>query len=385
MASVLFHVQHLLGIGHLRRAATLARAMARAGLEVDFVSGGEPVPGLDLGGARLRQLPPARAADADFSAIIGQNGRPIDDAFRADRCALVLSLYQSIRPDIVLVEMFPFGRQQFKFELIPLLEAALADPRRPIVASSVRDILVEKKRPDRLAAIVELVRRYFSLVLVHGDPGIVTFQRTFARAGDIADLIAHTGFVVERPARSERPPADRQAGEVLVSAGGGAVGSRLFQSALAAKPHSKYRDRVWRVITGTHLGEREAASIRAMAAADRGIVVESFRPDFQRLLEACVVSISQAGYNTLLELIAAGTPALVVPFATLTENEQALRASLFAERGLIGVMDEAELSPVTFARAIDSVPAPPSHAIDLGGADRSAGILIDRLRAARTG
>ena len=37
---VLFHVQHLLGIGHLRRAAALAKACAGHGLEVTVASGG---------------------------------------------------------------------------------------------------------------------------------------------------------------------------------------------------------------------------------------------------------------------------------------------------------------------------------------------------------
>ena len=40
MSRVLFYVQHLLGIGHLKRAATRARACAAAGLEVTVVSGG---------------------------------------------------------------------------------------------------------------------------------------------------------------------------------------------------------------------------------------------------------------------------------------------------------------------------------------------------------
>jgi len=60
---IFFWVQHLLGIGHLRRAATLARGLAKEGFDVLLVSGGGPVPGLDLGGARLRQLPPLRARD----------------------------------------------------------------------------------------------------------------------------------------------------------------------------------------------------------------------------------------------------------------------------------------------------------------------------------
>ena len=38
-----FYVQHLLGIGHLKRAVTIARSMAAAGLEVTLASGGLPV------------------------------------------------------------------------------------------------------------------------------------------------------------------------------------------------------------------------------------------------------------------------------------------------------------------------------------------------------
>ena len=61
---VFFYVQHLLGIGHLRRAATLARAMAAGGFDVLLVSGGAPLDGLALGGARFHQLPPLRAANS---------------------------------------------------------------------------------------------------------------------------------------------------------------------------------------------------------------------------------------------------------------------------------------------------------------------------------
>ena len=61
-ARVFFYVQHLLGIGHLRRAAVLARALAAGGFDVLLVSGGAPVP-LDIGRARRQLMPPVRARD----------------------------------------------------------------------------------------------------------------------------------------------------------------------------------------------------------------------------------------------------------------------------------------------------------------------------------
>ena len=63
---VLVYVQHLLGIGHLRRAAVLVRSLDRAGLKTVLVSGGMPVEGLDIGAAGFVQLPPARTMDETF-------------------------------------------------------------------------------------------------------------------------------------------------------------------------------------------------------------------------------------------------------------------------------------------------------------------------------
>ena len=50
-ARVMFHVQHLLGVGHQARAAAITRAMQSCGLEVTYVSGGFDEISHDLGGA----------------------------------------------------------------------------------------------------------------------------------------------------------------------------------------------------------------------------------------------------------------------------------------------------------------------------------------------
>ena len=48
---VMVYVQHLLGIGHLKRAATIARAIAASGCETTVVSGGLTVEFIDYGAA----------------------------------------------------------------------------------------------------------------------------------------------------------------------------------------------------------------------------------------------------------------------------------------------------------------------------------------------
>ncbi len=391
-ARVFFYVQHLLGIGHLRRAAAIARALQEAGAEVIFVSGGAPVDGLDLGGARLVQLPPAVAADSGFSAILDATGQPIDEAWKAARRDRLLQLFAETRPDILLIEMYPFGRRPFRFELRPLLEAARRRADRPRIACSVRDILVDKGRPERVAETVGIVHEMIDLVLVHGDPRLVTLDRTFAGAAEIADRLAYTGYVVERLMAAGK--TDRAGGEILVSAGGGAVGAPLFAAALAARRLCRYPDHPWRLnhpwrlITGRNLPAAEAEALAA-AARTEGVALETFRPDFTRLLQSCRLSVSQGGYNTVMELIAARCPAVIVPFADGQESEQTLRARLLAERGFLTLVEAEALTPENLAAAIDAALAidatsarsetmPANFDLDLDGARRSADILLQR-------
>ncbi|HEX9835363.1 MAG TPA: glycosyl transferase, partial [Alphaproteobacteria bacterium] len=247
--SVLFYVQHLLGIGHLKRAATLARALSRAGLDVTFVTGGHEVPGLEIGGARLVQLPPVRAVDVYFKVLVDSRDQVIDDAFRDRRRALLMDAYARARPDVVITELFPFGRRQLRFELIPMLEAARAQTPRPRIVCSVRDILVEPDKPERVEEMLERVEAYYDLVLVHGDPALIPFEETFPLAPRIADRLRYTGYVVEE--RAQAPAGrNRVRTEVVVSAGGGAVSETLFRAAIAARPMTRLADSTWRVLCG---------------------------------------------------------------------------------------------------------------------------------------
>lgn len=378
---VFFHVQHLLGIGHLKRAAALARALGEAGFAVDLASGGEIPPGLDFGKARLHSLPPVRSADERFSALLDATGQPIDDAWRENRKRHLLDLFAAANPDILLIEMFPFGRRQFRFELLPLIAAARAGARRRLIVSSVRDILVDKGRADRRAEAVDLVRSAFDLVLVHGDPRLAAFESSFPEAPAIADRLRYTGYVVE--AGAAIAPIRRGAdGPILVSAGGGAVGFPLLEAAIAAKPLSRHRDRPWHAIAGLEMPEAQFARLRELAPRDPHLRLERFRPDFAACLAGAFLSISQGGYNTVMEILAHNVPALLVPFAAGGESEQRQRAILLAQRGRLAWLDPADLTPGNLAAALDRVPIPPpDFAIDLSGAAETARQLEMAWRA----
>jgi predicted glycosyltransferase len=378
MPKALFWVQHLLGIGHIKRTATLARAMAAAGLDVAIASGGLPVANLRLGGARLCQLPGVRAADLYFKDLRDQNDRPIDDAWRAGRKAALLALAEREAPDVVLTELFPFGRRQFAFELEPMLTAARA--RGALTVCSVRDILVAPPKPERLLEMLERVERLYDRILVHGDPSLVPFGETFPHTERLAGRLAYTGYAVE-----EATPAkgDDGRGEVIVSAGGGAVSEPLLRAAIAARPlcGPEGRSLAWRVLVGAGLGDPLLAALQALAAAspDSGLIVEPARPDFPGLLRRARLSVSQAGYNTVMDVLAAGIPGVVVPYAGGLESEQTLRAGRLAERGVLQVVSEADLSPQSLARAIDHALAVPRETLGTlrtDGAAETARLLL---------
>jgi predicted glycosyltransferase len=355
---VLFWVQHLLGIGHLTRAATLVRALRRAGLRVTLVSGGLPVEGLELEGAELVQLEPVQSDGIDFKVLLDARGRPVDEAFQARRRDHLLETFRARRPRLVMLEMFPFGRRQMRFELLPLLDAIRASRPRPLLVGSVRDILVRPPKPERLTEMLGWAEA-FDRLLVHGDPDLVPFRRTFPDRDRLGDRLIETGYVVE-PVPGDLPASGDGAGEVVVSTGGGRVGDRLLEIALeasAALPAGP----PWRLLVGQHLPD---AGFRGLVArAGPGVTVERARPDFRALLGRAAVSVSQGGYNTVMEVLAAGCPAVVVPYAGGLETEQTLRCRLLAERGLMVVLDEATLDAATLVAAVQGqLAAPPKAA-----------------------
>ena len=376
---VFVYVQHLLGIGHLKRCVLLADAMTQAGLEVTLVSGGAPVAGITSVAAHFVQLPAASAADLSFQSLVDAQGNVVDDAWKQQRRELLLQAWRAADPHAIVIELFPFGRRQMRFELLPLLDAASTAARRPVIVSSVRDVLGGgQKDPSRQQGMLELFERYFDHLLVHGDPALIPFDRTFVHAPRIAERLYYTGYVVDRaaatPAQSSAPTH-----EVLVSVGGGAVGRQLLEVAIRARPLSALSSQRWRLLAGFNISEAELAALRLLAAdSGGGIVVERNRPDFVQLLAHCRVSVSQGGYNTVMDILQAGACSVVVPFAGGGEIEQSLRARLLAERGWLVVVNEAELSPATLAEAIDraALTAPRARAtVNLDGARNSAELL----------
>lgn len=366
---ILFYVQHLLGIGHLVRAGRIADALARDA-EVVLAVGGELPPGIVAPEIALLRLPPVRAGTSGFSSLVHPDGTPFGDLDKALRRDALIAAFDRLRPDVLLVEAFPFGRRQMRFELLPLLDHAVAAVPRPVIASSVRDIL-QATSAERQAETVNLVHRFFDLVLVHGDPNLFPLSASFSAAGRIENKIRYTGMVGPDPSTLQG------AGEhydVIVSVGGGAVGADLLRIALAARPLTPFAAGRWLLLTGPN--RHPAPSLHP----PDGVTIKTFEPGLPALLSRARVSVSQAGYNTVADLAAARCRAVLVPFARDRETEQSQRATLLQARGWAVMLPEADLSPASLAAAIGRAatlpePGPP---LKLGGAEATRLILHGR-------
>ncbi len=281
-------------------------------------------------------------------------------------------------PDVVMIEAFPFGRRQVRFELLPLLDAIAAAHPRPLTVTSVRDILQENRKPGRDEESLALVQAHFDLVFVHGDPGFVRLEETFPLATQIAERIVYTGLVAPPP-----PAPSSEHFDIVVSAGGGAVGAALIRAAAEAAACLPDTLR-WCLIAGPNLPQAEFDAIAALAPASATLV--RFRRDFASLLAGAQLSVSQAGYNTVCDVLVAGCRALLLPFAAGGETEQTVRAERLQRLGLAKLLPEDRLNADTMTDMIRDClqsAAPPRHQLDLDGAAHTA-LLLRRLLTAPT-
>jgi predicted glycosyltransferase len=374
---ILIYCQHVLGVGHFFRILEIAKALSDH--EVILVSGAMrihvPLPGhvreVFLDGLMMNEnFGPLQSTRAELALETVQERRKI----------ALWDILGSEAPDLFLVELYPFGRKAFRFELDPVLSGIRSGSLPPCrVVCSLRDILVEKeKAATHEARAIQVLNTYFDGLLIHADPRVLTLDLTFERAADIRVPVVYTGFVAPRVAGGGRPairqrlglrPADKL---VVASAGGGKVGAPLLKAVVAAGKILSDRPPIHiEVFAGPYLDEPAYAALGA--AQGPGLRVRRFAHDFLDYLTAADLSISMAGYNTCMDILAAQVPALVWPFAQ--NREQRLRAERLARLGAMEILETAELfaAPLSerIRRALAAV-RPAFCPVDLNGAAASA-------------
>jgi len=374
--NVLIAVTHLLGTGHLSRALTLGRAFAQAGHRVMVTFGGMPAPHLHTDGVELLQLPPLRSDGTNFTRLLNADGNPADLEHLTKRIEALIGALDTFGPDVLITELFPFGRRVLSAEFLALLEHAAAMTPRPVILSSVRDILAPPSKPAKADRAEEIVLHYYDAVLVHSDPHTTRLEQSWPVSDRMAPKLRYTGYVAPPPVRAH--PDGTGKGEVLVTAGGGDVGLPLFRAAIGAT--HLMPEQPFRLLVG---GEGARVTELRMLSGDNTII-EPARPDFRQMLAHAAGSISMCGYNTALDLLRAGTPGVLIPFDAGNEVEQGLRAESLAALPALSVLKSADLTPERLAHTLRAVMAEgPRHGgeVDFDGANHAVHIAEEIAEA----
>lgn len=375
---VLIVVTHLLGSGHLSRALTLGRAFADHGHDVLLATGGMPAPQMDATGVTMLQLPPLRSDGTNFTTLLDQNGNGATAVYLLSRSDMLCAAVTDHTPDIVITELYPFGRRVLKDEFLALLQTARAQAPRPVVLASVRDILAPPSSAAKADRTDQVIQQYYDAVLVHSDPNTTQLEHSWPVSPTLAPFLKYTGYVAPNAARPT--PDTPGKGEIIVSAGGGSVGTALYETALlTARMMPEYR---WRVLVGGSDAPAQIAALKQNAPDNAHL--EPNRPDFRQMLAHAAASISMCGYNTTLDLLQSGTPAVLVPFDAGDETEQTLRANSLAHLPGISVLRSTDMTANSLRHAITTVMAAQPRtglSLQFDGAVQTVALACDMAQA----
>jgi len=378
---IVFYCQHVLGVGHVFRSLEIVKGLKDH--EVIMVTGGAEVDFKPPANMTHIQLP-GLMMTSDFKEFLPleEGVTDVEDVLtrRLEQFKEIMNEY---RPNVFLVELFPFGRKKFRFELLPILKAIGLDTWGPCKAvCSVRDILVEKDDMERYVhGVHAMLNPNFDAVLVHSDPKLVKLDETFPGVDGITPSIHYTGYVARKPTpgagaalRTELDVKDTPL--IVASVGGGNVGSNLLKGVIEASPIlGKTHPHTLCVFTGPYATEEDYELYQTMTKDHDWITVKRFTKRFPDYLDAANLSISLGGYNTTMNLLATGTYGLMHPFQQ--NHEQHMRTTRLEARGIVKMVLDDDLDPQVLAghmaKGLDRTPTP--HGLDLNGGTESARIL----------
>ena len=375
---ILCHAQNFSGVGHVVRMRAIARGLSAAH-EVYLVDGGRPIPVRRSPDEPVAlELPRLFRADGRLSAAEGPAAVP---GLLEERAGILARAVERIRPDIVLIEHYPFSKWKLGLEMAATIEAARRSSPGVRVLCSLRDVVrksrYEDEPPDVYEArVLSLLREGFDAILVHADPAFTRLEEHFSRAADLPLPVHYTGFVVEPFVPHAGSPLPEP--YAVLSCGGGTRSLAFLRASIEA-----FR----RLSAQGTLGAMQllvfpspfpgADEVEALRAATRGgpFQLRTFSPDFTTWLAGSALSISRAGYNTSSQILKVGARSVLVPDPD--RSDQGPRAMRLAELGLATVVEGRPARVEDIAAAIETaLTRPPArHEFDLDGVATTRAIL----------
>ncbi len=385
MRRIAFYSYDEHGLGHVRRSIAIAHALAAA----------EPVSILLIAGAReaaLFRLPEGTdtlalpAPGTDFNGDRRGPSIGLDTAgtvrMRARTLRNALAAYE---PDVLIVDRLPLGVHDELAESLGLLRRMGTR-----LVLGLRDALDDpahvRAEWDRAGAL-GVLRRTYAASWVYGDPRVFDPAVEYDLPADVCEMVRYSGYLdrhaTGRPTGADlarrRRQLDLPDGRIaLCVVGGGEDGDRLAEAFTRAELPAGTSGVV---VAGPFMADDEREALHARAAGRDDLRVLDFVPDGDALVALADDVVAMGGYNTVCEILAAGTRALVVPRAE-PRREQLIRARRLSELGALDVLEPQRLTAAALSRWLADGgaerPAPRPH-IDMDGLSRIPALLDELL------
>jgi predicted glycosyltransferase len=364
------------GLGHLRRNLRIASHLLQAaeGLQIVLATGSPAASYFPLPpGLTVVKLPSVRKVGAErYQPLDARVGIGL---IRRTRTAIMRDVARRFRPDVLLVDHAPAGMNG---ELLGVFDAVRDHSPATRVVLGLRDILDDPATVIRTwteQGIYQLIEQAYHQVVVYGSQDVFDVGDSYGLPARVRDSLFYCGYL-EPAAAGEAPGCDAGAGHpepyLLATAGGGGDGVATLAGAIEAGHLLGLRTLA---VTGPLIEDRDADTLAAVAARADGVTLIRFHSHLPSAMASAVAIVTMGGYNSLCEAVSARVPTVVVP-RRHPRLEQAIRARLFAERGLVRVTELGPGLGIRIAKAVAAGPAPAGPPVDFGGLDRLADILL---------
>lgn len=364
---IAFLTQYLYGLGHSNRIKLIAEETAKY---TDVIVINQLFkPPLDFNIPQVSFLEDSQPPEGK-----SLSGYVMNESLKNFRIKRFIETLDKYKIRVLVSEGFPFCRHQYADELFKYFEECRKRDIKIIV--SIRDFPWDDPHEDQLKDWVNLTQNlickyYVDKILVHGDPNILPLYSDRTKhthsaqiIKQIEDQMVYTGYVCD----TSIPKHVKKNNLIYVSTGlNKQEGMLLFKeiTKIAAKfPDYKF------VMPVANRYLKTGSTIR-----DNMIFVE-YIPNLGKKIQSCSAFITYGGYNSTMEIVNSGVPAIVVPRQDGHKLEQFVRAYTFEPYEFFKVLNNKEFSKLsdTLKFVLENKPKP--FLFNLQGAKQSADEII---------
>lgn len=369
----LFYNQHLSGTGHFIRTLEIARTLA-ANQEVYMIDGGRIVPRPESK-AHVKFIELPRIVRKN-DALAGIENNDSITTIMDKRKKLLQQSIDDIEPDIIIIEHFPFSKWVLHDEIIFMIKHIKKQNIHAKVICSVRDIVnntCDEPKTNKELLITTTLQKHFDYLMVHSDIDFIKLDDHIPWIKKVNVPIHYTGYVSEKITHNNSIIEKNEKSKNIIISMGGNGSHKTIQHCINAWQSSDMKEiaSIYKLIIFLPINFDQ----HNIDIISDSIQILPFSTSFLSMLHNAALSISEAGYNTCMNILETKTSALLIPNSTM--SDQLPRAKIFHKHGFVSMLNPDNMNTSNLVDKIKLAlhKKTPTHNINLNGAVATASFL----------